>query len=55
MHSAKILAEMEMNQHSSKILATIAFQIPVAANTNIYVTPQTYVQHHKHMQHHKHT
>eukprot|EP00494_Astrolonche_serrata_P013556 UN13678 len=25
MHSAKILAETEMNQHSGKILATIAF------------------------------
>ena len=35
MHSAKILAETEMNQHSGKILATIAFQIPVPANTNI--------------------
>ena len=43
MHSAKILAETEMNQHSSKILATIAFQIPVLANTNIYATPQTYI------------
>ena len=42
MHSAKILAETEMNQHSGKILATIAFQIPVPANTNIYATPQTY-------------
>ena len=42
MHSAKILAETEMNQHFGKILATIAFQIPVPANTNIYVTPQTY-------------
>ena len=31
MHSAKILAETEMNQHSGKILA----------NTNIYATPQT--------------
>ena len=35
MHSDKILAETEMNQHSDKILATIAFQIPVLANTNI--------------------
>ena len=43
MHSAKILAETEMNQHSGKILATIAFQIPVPANTNIYATPQTYI------------
>ena len=43
MHSAKILAETEMNQHSGKILATIAFQISVPANTNIYATPQTYV------------
>ena len=34
MHSAKILAETEMNQHSGKILAT--------ANTNIYATPQTH-------------
>ena len=43
MHSAKILAETEMNQHSGKILATIAFQILVVpANTNIYATPQTY-------------
>ena len=42
MHSAKILAETEMNQHSGKILATIAFQIPVPANTNIYATPQTH-------------
>ena len=42
MHSAKILAETKMNQHSGKILATIAFQIPVPANTNIYATPQTY-------------
>ena len=41
MHSAKILAETEMNQHSGKILATIAFQIPLLANTNIYATPQT--------------
>ena len=46
MHSAKILAETEMNQHSSKILATIAFQIPVHLQT------QTHMQHHKHMQHH---
>ena len=43
MHSAKILAETEMNQHSAKILTTIAFQIPVLANTNIYATPQTYI------------
>ena len=43
MHSAKILAETEMNQHSGKILATIAFQISVPANTNIYATPQTYI------------
>ena len=42
MHSAKILTETEMNQHSGKILATIAFQIPVPANTNIYATPQTH-------------
>ena len=42
MLNAKILAETEMNQHSGKILATIAFQIPVPANTNIYATPQTY-------------
>ena len=42
MHSAKILAEKEMNQNSSKILASIAFQIPVPTNTNIYATPQTY-------------
>ena len=42
MHSAKILAETEMNQNSGKILATIAFQIPVPANTNIYATPQPY-------------
>ena len=48
MHSAKILAEMEMNRHSGKILATIAFQILVPAK-------QTYMQHHKHMQHHKYT
>ena len=41
MLNAKILAETEMNQHSGKILATIAFQIPVPANTNIYATPQT--------------
>ena len=41
MHSAKILAETERNQHSGKILATIAFQIPVPANTKIYATPQT--------------
>ena len=34
MLNAKILAETEMNQHSGKILATIAFQIPVPANTN---------------------
>ena len=33
-----------MNQHSGKILATIAFQIPVPANTNIYATPQTYIE-----------
>jgi len=44
MHSAKILAETEMNQHSGKILATIAFQIPVPANTNIYAIPQTYAR-----------
>ena len=31
-----------MKQHSGKILATIAFQIPVPANTNIYATPQTH-------------
>ena len=43
MLNAKILAETEMNQHSGKILATIAFQISVPANTNIYATPQTYV------------
>ncbi len=43
MHSAKILTETEMNQHSGKILAAIAFQIPVPANTNIYATPQTYI------------
>ena len=49
MHSAKILAETEMNQHSGKILATIAFQIPVHLQT------QTHMQHHKHMQHHEHT
>ena len=42
MLNAKILTETEMNQHSGKILATIAFQIPIAANTNIYATPQTY-------------
>ena len=42
MLNAKILAETEMNQHSGKILATIAFQIPVPANTNIYATPQTH-------------
>ena len=42
MLNAKILAETEMNQHSGKILATIAFQILVLANTNIYATPQTY-------------
>ena len=41
MHSAKILAETEMNQNSGKILATIAFQIPGPATTNIYATPQT--------------
>ena len=43
MHSAKILAETEMNQHSGKILATIAFQIPVPANTNLYATPQCHI------------
>ena len=43
MLNAKILAETEMNQHSGKILATIAFQIPVPANINIYATPQTYI------------
>ena len=42
MLNAKILAETEMNQDSGKILATIAFQIPVPTNTNIYATPQTY-------------
>ena len=42
MLNAKILAESEMNQHSGKILATIAFQIPVPSNTNIYATPQTH-------------
>ena len=41
MLNAKILTETEMNQHSAKILPTIAFQIPVPANTNIYATPQT--------------
>jgi len=49
MLNAKIIAETEMNQHSGKILATIAFQIPV------HLQPQTHMQHHKHMQHHEHT
>ena len=33
MLNAKILAETEMNQHSGKILATIAFQIPIHLQT----------------------
>ena len=33
MLNAKILAETEMNQHSGKIFATIAFQIPVHLQT----------------------
>ena len=37
MHSAKFSPK-----RSGKILATIAFQIPVPANTNIYATPQTH-------------
>ena len=47
MHSAKILAETEMNQNiPAKYWQLSHFKYR-------YLQTQTYMQHHKHMQHHK--